>query len=132
MKVKCGINYPTLHYTISYICRSKNYNSAYSSWQLFSQPILLPVPKHNCTYEDLYNRLLQRLGWVGWENMSLRLQCTVLQKLQSPPLFVLSFCLCDEVYRKQEVCFSVVFYRPHCHQIMGGGVLLLFSDALGL
>ncbi|WAR25185.1 UBP4-like protein [Mya arenaria] len=39
-----------------------SYNSGYSTFQLFSQPILVPVPRHNCTYEELYNRVLTRLA----------------------------------------------------------------------
>jgi len=32
-------------------------------------------------------------------------KCIVPQKLQSPHLFILFFCLCDRVYPKQEVRF---------------------------
>ncbi|KAJ8316636.1 hypothetical protein KUTeg_005809 [Tegillarca granosa] len=44
--------------------RSKNNNSSYqmSSYQLFGQPLLLPVPKKSCTYQVLYNSLLQRIA----------------------------------------------------------------------
>ena len=35
-------------------------------------------------------------------------------KLQSPPLSVLIFCLCDNIYHKQKVFFFLVFTRSDC------------------
>ncbi|XP_060080638.1 ubiquitin carboxyl-terminal hydrolase 15-like isoform X1 [Ylistrum balloti] len=44
--------------------RMKNQYSSYqmSTYQLFGQPLLLPVPRRECTYQILYNQLLQRVS----------------------------------------------------------------------
>ncbi|XP_021342964.1 ubiquitin carboxyl-terminal hydrolase 15-like [Mizuhopecten yessoensis] len=44
--------------------RVKNQYSSYqmSTYQLFGQPLLLPVPRRECTYQVLYNQLLQRVS----------------------------------------------------------------------
>ncbi|CAH1783519.1 unnamed protein product, partial [Owenia fusiformis] len=36
--------------------------SNYSSTQLFGQPLLVPVPRKNCTYDALYNAVLNRMS----------------------------------------------------------------------
>ncbi|KAK3103303.1 hypothetical protein FSP39_018356, partial [Pinctada imbricata] len=40
-----------------------NYSNNYqmSTWQLFGQPLLLPLPRKNCTYDVMYNTLLERI-----------------------------------------------------------------------
>ena len=46
-----------------YMREKKPRNSYHSgTYQLFGQPLLLPVSKKNCTYESLYNTLLQRIS----------------------------------------------------------------------
>ncbi|XP_076078231.1 ubiquitin carboxyl-terminal hydrolase 15-like isoform X1 [Mytilus galloprovincialis] len=46
-----------------YMREKKSRNSYHSgSFQLFGQPLLLPVSKKNCTYESFYNTLLHRIS----------------------------------------------------------------------
>lgn len=43
--------------------KSSTYNQSYmGTYQLFGQPLLLPVPRQNCSYDQLYNLVLQRLS----------------------------------------------------------------------
>ncbi|XP_067683901.1 ubiquitin carboxyl-terminal hydrolase 15-like isoform X1 [Haliotis asinina] len=42
--------------------RSSGKDAYVSSNQLFGQPLLLPVPKGTCSYDELYNLLLQRMS----------------------------------------------------------------------
>ena len=88
------------------------------TWRFFTKSYFF----HMCCiflYQDLHlKQLCVRL--IFWrENLfinSIKDIYAHLAKLQSPLLSVLSFCLCDKVYHKQESMLSFVFTRADCQQ----------------
>ena len=76
----------------------------YSSFEVLGCPMQVKLP---CEV------WLTRLCYSSFEVLGCPMHSS--EKIQSSPLYVLDFCLCDKVYHKQEVCFLFVFTRSEGH-----------------